>query len=178
MSEPTNTEVMWLVRRADGEDIGDYSHMVTSGPDDWSIVDDDLDEEATTYEMVRATLKVVETRTVAGRPEPCDEWHGEVEWGREWWSVYMRPDETGETWPLHTGQLTSFDTEREAWDWIDTLPEPSFVLPHFTGKAVLVDKQRLHVEAHGFSPRYGPCETCGHRRERHAFWPDESAGAW
>lgn len=159
---------MWLLRRTDRDDMGDYSHYVTT-EGDWSPAKDDADcaEEATEYEMVRAALEVVERRTFSGWQHPCDEWTGETLTGRSWWAVLLRPDGTNDTWPVHAASILHVDSEREGWDWIDALPEPAwFVVP--LGKTQQIDKRRLTVERHGFGPSYGACRTCGHLRERHA----------
>ncbi len=74
-------EVIYAVRRADGQDIGDYSFVVVSGPGDWTPAEDDADgiDDATVYQLVKMTVEVVATRTLpecseAGCETPASHW--------------------------------------------------------------------------------------------------------
>lgn len=67
------SEVMYFIRRKDGGDIGDY-HFVGVEEGDWSPAEDYADfydDEPLEFEMVKATLEVVETRTLPQCRE-CD----------------------------------------------------------------------------------------------------------
>ena len=59
------TEVMYAIRRADGEPLGDYTFMITE-PNDWEVAELDCEytDEPIVYEMVRMTLEVVERRAL------------------------------------------------------------------------------------------------------------------
>lgn len=68
-------EVLYAVRRQDGEDIGEYSFCVVgSTPGDWSPAEDDADyaDEPVVYEMVKMTVEVVGTRTLP-KCHDCDD---------------------------------------------------------------------------------------------------------
>lgn len=50
-----STEVIWAIRRTDGEPIGgEYSFMVVSGPGDWdaAIADAEYSDEPIEYELI------------------------------------------------------------------------------------------------------------------------------
>jgi hypothetical protein len=74
------SEVIYAIRRADGEPIyGDYSHVIVDGDTDWTPAEEDGEEAATVYEMVRMVVDVLERRTLP----TCRE-HGCVVPARYW----------------------------------------------------------------------------------------------
>jgi hypothetical protein len=61
----TGNEVLYVIRRADGEPLyGDYSHVIVSDENDWTPAEEDGEEAATVYEMVRMIAEVVDRRTL------------------------------------------------------------------------------------------------------------------
>lgn len=58
------SESFYAICRADGTAIwGEYGWLVTSGPDDWSVIQDDHDGEPTEYEIVRMHVEPIAKRT-------------------------------------------------------------------------------------------------------------------
>lgn len=68
------TEVLYAVRRQDGDLLGDYSFVMVGAPTDWAPAEDDADcaEDAGVYEMVKMTVEVIGTRTLPLCKE-CDQ---------------------------------------------------------------------------------------------------------
>ena len=64
---------MYAIRRADGEPMGDYSHLIVAGPHDWEPAEADSDyaDEPITYELVKMDVEVVECRTLPRCKEGC-----------------------------------------------------------------------------------------------------------
>lgn len=61
---------MYLLRRSDGEAIGEYAFWVVEGSDDWHPIDGSEPPEPTTYEIVYCRPIVVGT-TILGRRLDC-----------------------------------------------------------------------------------------------------------
>lgn len=69
------TEVMYAIRRADGEPIfGEWAFAIVGGPTDWAAAEDDAEGNGhpATYELVEMKMTVVRTRTLPMCAEVCN----------------------------------------------------------------------------------------------------------
>ena len=77
------SEVLYVIRRADGEPIyGDYSHVIVADETDWTPAEDEAegDGSSAVYEMVRMVAEVVERRTLP-RCRSCEVPNPAAYWG-------------------------------------------------------------------------------------------------
>ena len=67
-------EVIYAVRRTDGELMGDFSFWTVNGPTDWDPTDWDSDDltDPVEYQMLKMTVEVIDTRT-SPRCHDCDD---------------------------------------------------------------------------------------------------------
>ena len=72
MTDNTSNETIYVIRRADGEMMGDFSHLIVAGPHDWEPAEAEYDYGApVTYEMLKMDAEVVEVRTLPRCKEGC-----------------------------------------------------------------------------------------------------------
>ena len=74
----TKPQPLYAIRRADGQDMGDYSWMVVTGPGDWQVAIDDADcaEDRIDYELVRMDVTVLGMRSFGPDKPVCDAYEG------------------------------------------------------------------------------------------------------
>lgn len=85
-------EVIYAIRRIDGEPMGDYSFMVTTGPNDWEYAEieaevDAIEPESIEFEIVKMTVERANVCKLPTNPheqsgDDCD-YCGEP-WPCEW----------------------------------------------------------------------------------------------
>jgi hypothetical protein len=76
------SEVIYAIRRADGEQMGDYTFWIVPDETDWTPADEDGEDGffgPAVYEMVRMDVEVLERRTL-----PVCREHGCVAPARFW----------------------------------------------------------------------------------------------
>lgn len=153
-------EQMYAIRRADGDLMGDYSFIVTGGPDDWQPAADDADcaEDQVEYELVRMDVTVVGSRTFGPDKPACDSYEGERSPTREWWEVVI-VSQGEDTWPARDARMASRDTEVDANLEIAGLPEVFVFYDGFGAHEVR--RSQLSVVHHELPGPWPDCERCG-----------------
>lgn len=67
-SEP---ESFYSIRRTDGERIsGEFTWLSADGPDDWTVAEESVDDEATEWEICRLVVEPIARRTLPECREP------------------------------------------------------------------------------------------------------------
>lgn len=163
----TDTEVIYAFRRADGEEIGDYSFIVTSDRTLEQAAKDYAEEDygPAEFELLKMTVEVIERRMIGPSPEPCAKWTGHTSPRSSWVAIEVLPDGTGENWPVHMASLKHCDTQAEADAYIDRMPDEFYVHPG--QEPVLIRKYQLTTRAQSIGPYFGNCDTCHHARAKH-----------
>lgn len=166
---PAEPEFFYMVRRTDGEEIGDYSWVNASGPDDWSSVEDyDDEDEPVEYELCKLTVEPVARHTWPARGEVCGAWQGKETPARSWVAVVLPTDGTDQTWPARDATLAHLDTQEAADGYIAALPE-RFHLHTGSGVTGLVEveRSRLTTEPQGYGGWRESCTRCRHPYRAH-----------
>lgn len=162
-------EVLYAIRRSDGEDMGDYSFFVTGSATDWQAAENDAEEaeEPVEYELVTFTVASVEKRTFGPQHPVCDAWQGTPTPDRSWVNVMLPTDGTEQTWPARDVSVAMLDTQEEADAYLASLPERFHL---HTGHTTLieVDRSRLTTKANGYGGFHPSCERCGHSFYAHS----------
>ena len=160
-------EVLYALRRPDGDDIGDYSFLTTNGPDDWSAARDCAagNDEPIEFEMVRLTLEPTERRSFPILGDVCDQWTGHESPGRTWYAVEVEPDGTEQNWPVRPASLRHLDSDIEAQEYIARMPEEFWVHPGV--EPALVRRSQLGYRRSSIPGYAENCTECGHPKAEH-----------
>lgn len=169
----TEAEIMYAIRRADGEELGDYSFIVTSDTTLERAAKDYADEdyEPAEFELIKMTVEVIERRMIGPSPEPCAKWTGHTSPRRSWVAVEIRPDGSKETWPMNMTSLKHCDSQAEADQYIERMPDEFYVHPG--QEPVLINRSRLTTRHQSIGPYFGNCDTCHWAKEKHGAPRDE-----
>lgn len=166
---PCNAKGEWFyaLRRSDGEDIGDYSFVSASKENPWKDLDDyDEDEDAYELELVRMDVTVVETKTVGGPKEVCDEWKGLEQHAGTRWEVIIPQGRDDSTWPGRPVELNAFDTAAEADSAVATLPDV-FYMHCYGMKTERIERSSLVVIPKERLAFVTNCSRCHHPKAAH-----------